>query len=925
MRKRSKVALALLAVGTLAFGLTLRHGGEEQLGEFLKEHKQFNQRSMPIAFIREKLGEEGEAKREAFNGPAQEQYENRAWPSGYVDQAQAEGAARAARALGLRTQGLSRNGTWQEMGPREGFVPGPVTYTGVPTYTSGRVTALAVSPTCGTAVCRVWVGAAGGGVWMTSNGLAPTPQWQSTSFGLASMAIGSLLVDPTDASGATIYAGTGEANGSSDSEAGMGLFRSRDNGRTWVLVPGSIAAAKDRSVATVAVDPADGRHIFIGTAVARHGASSVNGGRMTPPGAPALGLYESTNGGATFRLVFSKPSDSVDPHLPNGGDFFRGGVTRAEFDPATHQLYFSLFGYGLYRRTAAGQVEQVFASAGAGAQENSIGARTEFALAPMGDARLRIYVGDTDGGPADLYRVDDANVPATTLTDGSANPGWLKLSDSSPGTAGYGSYNYCGEQCSYDMPVASPPGKPDHVWIGGMMQYDEIWSATPSSNGRAVQRSTDAGASFNDMTMDARGLGMHPDQHAIAFVPGNPNIAFIGSDGGVVRTGGEFTDASALCDAYGATGAALVDCRSWLREVPTRIYSLNQGLGTLQFQSVSLNSQDPRRGIMGGTQDNGTWVLGATGRWTESVGGDGGQSGFDAANPNILVHSYYGPYHDVNFRGDDPLGWNWISDPLAASNEQASFYVPIITDPVVGGTMFAGLEHIWRTTDNGGPQAYLEQHCNELTGDFTVECGDWQPLGGPTLTGNGYGSDKGGSFVAAVTRAPGDSATLWTATRRGRLFISQNANAADPAAVAFTRIDTPSQPDRFMSGIAVDPRDANHAFVSFSGYNAYTPGRAGHVFEVRYNPAAGTATWADMSRDLGDQPVTAIAYDDVKGALYAATDFGVAMLPSGGRSWVPAAAGLPTVAVYGLTLSTDGRLLYAATHGRGIWRVSLGN
>src|SRR5262249_57155725 len=35
-------------------------------------------------------------------------------------------------------------------------------------------------------------------------------------------------------------------------------------------------------------------------------------------------------------------------------------------------------------------------------------------------------------------------------------------------------------------------------------------------------RSSDAGATWTDMTGDVDGESMHPDQHALAFVPGNP-------------------------------------------------------------------------------------------------------------------------------------------------------------------------------------------------------------------------------------------------------------------------------------------------------------------------------------------------------------------------------------------------------------------
>ena len=71
------------------------------------------------------------------------------------------------------------------------------------------------------------------------------------------------------------------------------------------------------------------------------------------------------------------------------------------------------------------------------------------------------------------------------------------------------------------MPVYSPPGFPDVVYIGGAMQYDEIFGGDPipfRSNGRAIQRSEDDGTNFTDMTIDSKGVSLHPDQHVIAGV-----------------------------------------------------------------------------------------------------------------------------------------------------------------------------------------------------------------------------------------------------------------------------------------------------------------------------------------------------------------------------------------------------------------------
>ena len=69
--------------------------------------------------------------------------------------------------------------------------------------------------------------------------------------------------------------------------------------------------------------------------------------------------------------------------------------------------------------------------------------------------------------------------------------------------------------------------------------------------------------------------------------------------------------------------------------------------------------------------------------------------------------------------------------------------------------------------------------------------------------------------------------------------------------------------------------------------------------------------------------MTGIALFGATGDVYAATDFGVLRLPAGASHWEAAGSGLPTAAVYGLTLSQSANVLYAATHGRGAWELTL--
>ena len=253
--------------------------------------------------------------------------------------------------------------------------------------------------------------------------------------------------------------------------------------------------------------------------------------------------------------------------------------------------------------------------------------------------------------------------------------------------------------------------------------------------------------------------------------------------------------------------------------MPGSYTNLNKGLQTLQFQSLSVNPQDPKN-IQGGTQDNGTFeTMGSSVVWPQTIFGDGGLSGFDTTDKSFRFHTYTGQQVDVNFQNGAPPAWDWIADPLFAEGG-ALFYFPIISDPAVHGTMYAGLHHVWRTQDDGGPKAYLDQHCNEFTGDFTVTCGDWVPLDGTSLTSASRGTRSGGA-ISWVSRTTADSSTLWAATTTGRVFISKNADANPASSVTFTRCDSlrPNSPGRAVSSISIDPTNPNHAYISYLSYS----------------------------------------------------------------------------------------------------------
>jgi hypothetical protein len=768
--------------------------------------------------------------------------------------------------------------------------------------------------------------------------LAKPPAWRSVSDGLQSISIGALAIDPKDPSGDTVYAGTGDPVSGADSEAGLGLFKTTDGGASWTAVTASQKFARDRAVSAIVLDPRNSSTIYFSTFSAIHGTSSVNGGLDEPPNAPALGVYKSTDGGATFSLLFKSPTQqkwsgvqnlALDPNNPDAVLVSVGGVGP---------------GLGLFRQSQQADGDADFHLLFRPSDPSHYGYDfVRFAVADLG-AKTRVYLSDSDPaanevqghpiGSAHVYRLDNAAVPAgPALPAHLAGSGWIKLSSNAITKPGYAAYRFCQSQCDYSNAIASPPGRPNEVWLGGTFDYgDEPMHERDWDNGRAVIRSTDGGLTWNDMTGDTESPPylMHPDIHAFGFSPTNPDIAFIGSDGGLVRTSGKFADRTKACGTRNLTPNEFKQCKLLLRAVPTRLLSLNRNLSTLQFQSVSVSPEGQPLELLGGTQDNGTWAY-TKGGWIAAAGGDGGQSIVGKGAVPVHIHTYHGAFLRVNYHGFAADKWRYIFPSLTQSGERASFYVPLIADESNPGVLYVGMQHVWRTSQYGGTAKELDDNCDGVV-RLEPTCGRFVAIG-QDLTSTSFGTDRTDqdslNYVAALAKAPSDSSTLWAATTRGRVFVTQNADDAAKS-VSFARADISSRlgtkgtPGRFVSSIVVDKDDPLHAWVAYSGYNAYTQfDQAGHVFEVRFDAASGKATWTNRSYDLGDQPITSLARDQSTGDLYASTDFGVLRLANGATSWTEAAKGLPLVAVYGLTPSGDGSTIYAATHGRGVWTLKL--
>jgi hypothetical protein len=918
--------LAVIVAGAGIFFLT-----EEESGKGEPE--------MPAALGRhlEELREAVPGHQESGEGPASAadaEFLKRAYPADTIAVAQVDAAKAAADKAEVRTLSADKvkKATWMPLGPDHALYPDTDlrnAYNYVPNeyIASGRTTSLAISGDCTARRCRLYVTPSGGGLWRTTDALSGRPHWEYLGGSLGINAAGAVAIDKNDRSGRTIYLGTGEANiCGSGCVAGVGLYKSTDGGDTWTGPIGK-AELSGKGIGDIVVKPGSPKTIYVGTTSALRGMSSVCCKPLPErrvPDAAKWGLYKSTDGGATWTFIHNGSANAAEctgsqAEFTNGATCSPRGVRHVALDPSNPEIvYASSYARGIWRSPDGGATwTQIKPSLNPAVLQT----RAAFDVARLPDGRTRMYVneGNNATNPSVFSRSDD--VAAGT-------PAFTTLSNPDVASPGYATYNLCTGQCWYDDFVLTPAGHPDMVYVGGSYSYGEN-----VANHRAVVLSTDAGVTATDMTYDGTDQlhpnGLHPDQHDIAVNPRNPFQFFESNDGGVMRSSGSFVNRSTWCDdpQRALNDAQKTRCRQMLSRVPSEIRGVNDGLSTLQFLSLSVNPHDSAD-LQGGTQDNGTWESGrGSGRWLNTMIGDGGQSGFDIAVRQFRFHNFYDASTEVNFDNGNIASWIWTADPINGQ-PGTQFYAPVISDPKVSKTLFAGTAFTaYRTKTAGlGNRTLAEANriCNTWTGTFEAVCGDWAELGPNRLTADSWG-DRAGGAVAAIERTTADTSTAWSATSTGRVFVSKNVDAEPASSVAWTRIDDDAPtPNRFPSSIYVDPANGDHAWISYSGFNSNTTARPGHVFEVTYNAAAGTSSWTDLSSNLGDIPVSDLVRDDVTGDLYAANDFGVLRRPGGTTTWAAAATGMPNVEVAGLTILPRERILYAATHGLGAWKLKLG-
>lgn len=253
------------------------------------------------------------------------------------------------------TFGKEKAGDWQFIGPlpltEEYWSDGTV---------SGRTSFVLNHPTDPDIV---YIAAAGGGVWKTTDG---GDTWEVLTDALPNLASGGLAFEPGNTD--VIYYGTGEMHYSGDSKNGDGLYRSEDSGASWTKIA-SVADAGNY-ISRVVVNPVNTNIVMVArdNGIARSTDRGVTWERplytswvsdlaiapdspnMYFAGVNGMGVYVSKDTGVTWTMLTSGLPDPSEP-------FYRIQIAISQTNPNIIYAAFTHNNsglYGLYKTTDRG-------------------------------------------------------------------------------------------------------------------------------------------------------------------------------------------------------------------------------------------------------------------------------------------------------------------------------------------------------------------------------------------------------------------------------------------------------------------------------------------------------------------------------------------------------------------------------------------
>jgi len=366
---------------------------------------------------------------------------------------------------------LANNLQWNSIGP-SGIISGFPSHWG---EMSGRIRGLAVHPTDPN---TVYVGAAAGSIWKTTDG---GTSWTNVGDNLASLTYGAIAVDPGNPS--IVYAGAGEIrhNLAFNIYDGQGLYKSTDAGTTWNQITtgfGTVTHFGD-----LEVSPHNSNIVI----------AALGSGYSYLGNLGNEGMWWSTDAGVNWARTLNV-ADAFD----------------VVFHPTNANVVYAATGGGL---TTSGFY--VSNNAGASWTQSNTGL-------PAANTILRMQISVVNSSPSTIYTLifNASGTPvAYKTTNGGAN--WSQISAGTQLGGNFGSGWI--DQGGYDLCIAADPTNANFVLAGNVELHQSTNGSTFS-----VKRITGGTTAWD--------CPSHVDLHRIVFAPSNHNVIYIACDGGIYKS-----------------------------------------------------------------------------------------------------------------------------------------------------------------------------------------------------------------------------------------------------------------------------------------------------------------------------------------------------------------------------------------------------
>jgi hypothetical protein len=686
----------------------------------------------------------------------------------------------------------------------------------------------------------------------------------------ASGRVSALAVDPTNAS--VVY--LGGANG--------GVWKSTDAGNTWTPLTD---AQPSLSVGAIAIDPSNHNTIYVGTGEGNYAAGGIIGDSYY-----GVGILKSTDGGSTWTQIAGPFVGPFGSTSLDGGAFIGAlAVSPSSSSVMLAGLYTSSSTNpsGVYR-TADGGTTWTLVLDGNNSSPNP---GTSIVFDPTNGSNVYAALGNFAGDPLftnGVYKSTDGGLTWTVQLGETADVAGrivLAIAPSTPttvyaaiaqaltsGSGLLGVYKTIDGGKTWNLLTTAPN------FCDFQCSYDMDIKVAPnnanvvyatgmytySNNTQTtVVRSLDGGTTWTLEGAGANGTNVHTDGHALAFAA-DSSALYVGSDGGAWKTTNVATS-------------------------PLNWTGLNGPLAITEFYGGLAVDPSDVNIAFGGAQDNGTQQYTGSTTWNIVTCGDAGFNAIDPGSPSTVYVSCSWVNHPFLQKSTTGGGLGTYTGVTTGINtsDRAAFIPPFVMDPSNSANLYVGTNFLYQTTDGA-------TMWTEISPDLT----------------NGTGS------LAAIGVAPSNNNTIYTGSDDGLIAVTTNALMG--ATSTWFNI-SPVGVSRAITDIAVDPTSSTTAYITYSGFSGFAD-TFGHVFKT----TNGGTGYTDISSNLPNTPVNCIVIDpDIANTLYIGTDIGVFVTSNGGTSWSVLGSGLPDVAVLSLAFHHATRTLFAATHGRSVWTVSL--